>query len=865
MDRLDYLMRLYEVTKGMSSVVITYGNEEYQIPNIVRGSVKLYKDFLKNGAQNIVFVFPERRISSTLFLISAIIDYVIEVKKGQLYDPTQFVKGQRLVCDKCIVEFDHIGPDDQGKIRFYVNDAAGCLTGIAFHHAPIFQKTKISRRLTSDSKFCEYLRSLQNHRKVLTDTELLIERLTDLQTHLDKTFVYVSSVGRCKELLSTMNMGGKPITDILLVGQIVNGKVENVSHGQLEGCPSLLIAPDLYVVLQAISNKVPIDGVFIDLSGPNIITNQLDALDDLMIQKCPIVWLSDTVNSFALKDLIEREFIIWRWDAENIAKPILGGKFNRIDAVSRNCLSRKVDYIECVSGPINDTIRMLHKHKDKLVDPEPLLEDVIYHLFSISFIALRSLIETSSDRADELTEGLMKCVEKLESIRHYLPDKVLFDMRCIIDKFSGIFVTTFKFPKINQLERMLKDGGYPRVCIVIPDSMDQEEYEKHWSFKMRFTSTRTNVLCLTVSDYIANETIFTDLTVVCGWLNSARMRQILYSYKSPIVWVMLYEQERSWSVYSTKSWAATLHDSSSRRAISEILHVDFIGHRNESENSIDKGIHMTDKQPQEADSGIDEIEDWLQLNKYRKYAQNIRNNPSEEQVEVIPIRFVGGFLVFFKPVHKVVSVTRILLSTKNNIDQIPAKELKRGDFVVLRGSQKDLVREVADIILGNSGMSGLRDIAQKWRDPLKREYEKSDSLEELVRKLRSSGCIKAEMTIRQWIYNDDIIAPQELSDIKCIAIATKDKVLTERLDEIFEAGLDVKRAHLMAGKWLSQLLRKHIAEEIGKLGEIDPTAVTLPIIFNMEDIGKVQILKVIDIGEMIMVGVSNTNSLIREG
>ena len=52
--------------------------------------------------------------------------------------------------------------------------------------------------------------------------------------------------------------------------------------------------------------------------------------------------------------------------------------------------------------------------------------------------------------------------------------------------------------------------------------------------------------------------------------------------------------------------------------------------------------------------------------------------------------------------------------------KLPA-ELKIGDFVVVRETDRDLVREIADVALANSGKQNLREIASKWRDALQIE------------------------------------------------------------------------------------------------------------------------------------------------
>ena len=63
---------------------------------------------------------------------------------------------------------------------------------------------------------------------------------------------------------------------------------------------------------------------------------------------------------------------------------------------------------------------------------------------------------------------------------------------------------------------------------------------------------------------------------------------------------------------------------------------------------------------------------------------------------------------------------------------------------------------------------------------------------------------------------------------------------------------------------LSRLLKKRIAQELQTLGEIDAINIWEPIDMEVEGIGKVKVLKVIDIEPALMIDASNTNRLLSE-
>ena len=89
-------------------------------------------------------------------------------------------------------------------------------------------------------------------------------------------------------------------------------------------------------------------------------------------------------------------------------------------------------------------------------------------------------------------------------------------------------------------------------------------------------------------------------------------------------------------------------------------------------------------------------------------------------------------------------------------------------------------------------------------------------------------------------------------------------MLLESIDDVYMAGIDVKRAHVKAGQYLSQKLRVQVADRIAEFGEIDAFNFWDPIELQLEDIGKVIILKIIDINRPIQIDSGNTNRLLSE-
>ena len=88
--------------------------------------------------------------------------------------------------------------------------------------------------------------------------------------------------------------------------------------------------------------------------------------------------------------------------------------------------------------------------------------------------------------------------------------------------------------------------------------------------------------------------------------------------------------------------------------------------------------------------------------------------------------------------------------------------------------------------------------------------------------------------------------------------------MKELLDQIYDAAQTVRSAHIQAGRVLSMHLKSRIVEALKECEDIDPFNIWEPIEMQVEGIGTVRILKIIDIGAPVTVDIADTNRLIDE-
>ena len=109
-----------------------------------------------------------------------------------------------------------------------------------------------------------------------------------------------------------------------------------------------------------------------------------------------------------------------------------------------------------------------------------------------------------------------------------------------------------------------------------------------------------------------------------------------------------------------------------------------------------------------------------------------------------------------------------------------------------------------------------------------------------------------------------MIAPRSKEDLQILADVTGNETIQELLDPIYEAAQEVKKAHVLAGRKLSEQLKLTLAQELKKFNGIDPFNFWEPMEMDIEGIGNVKVLKIIDIGTEIKINSADTNRLIEE-
>lgn len=848
----EYLKSVVESSTKIDGLSLSYDNQRMHISPIVKASILMLEDMISVQGNYNVFVFPEIHQFSKEFLLGKVIYNITSGKIQMSYDPEKFIKGQILKYKNCTVMFDRI-EEVYGRLTIFIKFCDGAMYGVPIEIAPYFQVSD-SRMLSTSSKFYENYsaREAINAINHPGQSGNVLEALENHKTHLNGSIFYISAIGAAKDFLTSAEFDGRKVTDVLYMAHANgDGEVTNLSPGQLSGNPAIIIAADLYAVHNAIDKGVVPQSIIFAASQSNVIEKQLDAFDNLARRGFPVTCITDTANSFDLSPLIHRGYNLWRWDCDSITDDVVPSEQSFANNRVRNCAKHVVEYLSIGDESISNTVKLLYKQNLDIESQPPKTIIAYEKLFSLAFNMLRSVVPQEQEEKNAYRQVITDCIAGLENEKRFIGSALYSDLSSAAQSLLQVFDTQYKNGKYEAICDIVLSKQYRSICIVIPDKLDRNKYERYWEN----LNLPCSIKVMYPMEHVENTACNFDIVILVGWLGNKVMQQIIYGYSAKKYLILTYPCEEQWKKSHIRNWKKALNNSGNGEIIRKVFS------NNNRQVSYAKFEHIAFDEPAiQADDELDEIEQVIRTSRFKRYSSGTR---ASEIVEAHPISFVGGYLAFYRIGHKALVATEIIV---NNGDKILSKlpeKLEVGDFVIIRESEHDIIRDLADKLLARKGKSGLRSLSSKWKESLFVEALFSTQ-EEIYQKLCLHGCKKDFVTFRNWMVNDDLIQPNDKEDLQYIASAIGDDVLKEKLDSIYEAGKEVRSAHVQAGRIVSQRLKNKIGEYIQNLGKIDSFNVWDPITLHLEEVGLVKILKVIDVNNAIPVDIGITNRLISE-
>jgi|GEM_PF-613373 len=732
------------------------------VPPVIRISISLLERFLKHGEKRLVIVFPEGKKIPFLFLLAQLLSDVFDGGAEIEYDPDKFVLGQKLKFQKFILEFSGTECGADGISRICVKTGDGVIKKIPMTWAPYFQQTDTNRHLSKDREVSHAMNDfrLSNQGEKRVGSAQIVETLTNNITHFTGTIFCAVSSSRINELCDTTAINHVLVRKLLLIGSgDAEGNIQIKGAGQLAGTPAIVYAPDLYAILEAIKKGASPKMLLVDGTNQSTATKQLSALDELIQLDFPIVYTTDTANSLELANLEDRGFYIWRWDESNLTQPLQADKTSSVGRRICNCANKTLQYIRCNSQNIDRAFDLLLRCRQMTDDATTNYVSSYTKLLSLAFRCIRAVQNFDNSNRQKCLDVLRDAQEIITTERKFNPAELASSMEEADKALLAFFNAKGDIPKVSELKNVIDKNAnhWKNVCLIIADDADREANFLYWQRYILNKHLGVQIHIARQDEYVHDNNANYDATIVCGWIRRDKMCQILYGNATRQCTVLLYGYEMHWKNPQVNWWSHQLHKNCNEKISSKMF----------------PEIHIHSEEIENAESAVqsppaDELESislTIQKAQYGHYITGDETHSADDATEAVPISFVGNCFAFFKPSHKIIDVTDIVLGKKAAIHMIDPESLDTGNFVVVREASRDIIRELADQILDNSDMSGKRLLASKWKESLEMESLFS-STDEICRKIQQAGCQKNIFTIRQWVKSEDRIIPQDKEDLR---------------------------------------------------------------------------------------------------
>lgn len=210
----------------------------------------------------------------------------------------------------------------------------------------------------------------------------------------------------------------------------------------------------------------------------------------------------------------------------------------------------------------------------------------------------------------------------------------------------------------------------------------------------------------------------------------------------------------------------------------------------------------------------------------------------DEACEAKIVRFVGRSWMAMTPEHRVTIIEQGTVREGARLREHAATELSAGMRMIVReGSDRDIIRIIAEGVAGSAHYQELREKASLWRRALR---QAPSDLHDMASALRSVGVVRHPATIRGWAGNEMIIGPKREEDFWGIASAFPVKGRSEGdWRECWDAISELRALHIRAGTRLTEILARSCG---GMLFEPSDTELAVDL-----DLGIIWVLEVAEV------------------
>ena len=559
--------------------------------------------------------------------------------------------------------------------------------------------------------------SCYGNRSIFQNKVLLVSRLTRVRQFAEQTYI----VNPCSPEEPV------PLRDLFQWGGItIEGELEQWGHQQIDSEPVIGVAPDLITLREHLSNRQLSDALII-LDSRLPFANDLQALDEILDEGCPVFAVMENRHLDDLKHLEDRSFRTWAWSGHDLQQFELAESsgtsnrqmpFRHFHRSVKNFSARRIEETVCDCSGMDGAAEKLQTFKKQRRSDDPELGIIERRFYQCLLNLARLLrpfgVEDGANRDQTLKALLKQTQSDVADKAVWLEEDAVATALAFVDDIEALMDNLDSIPdKVTELKELLHNTARTnQSAIVLADASEVPVTESYWK---DILPPQHNVQFVTSSGLDFDREC--DQLIVCGWLGADRMRELFDSCIAPFITVLMYPFEREWLRSAVRRWRRSKRTELTSRQKAKMLRTK---PENLPETRESEGERLHVDAPR---TDFDIVEFELRLRTYRRALHVVPPTPGETTTEARLVDFSHDMYAFLRPNHKVPVVTDFIAGHADESAEVPSRDisqLKVDDYIIFReGSGSDILRDLADQALARAGKGEHRETAGLWKKTLR--------------------------------------------------------------------------------------------------------------------------------------------------
>lgn len=546
------------------------------------------------------------------------------------------------------------------------------------------------------------------------------------------------------------------------------------------------------------------------IDGADRLIERLSEFDRILRKKIPILVVMDLNDTEGFSYLANRDFEFFNWNQEVISSllpehSIDESPFSAFHQRLDNFCKSSIEFVECRNMPLESAANaLLSIHTEETQKEISLLKGRAVKLLnqlSGIFYAI-SEEDTSAFKAQ-----LNEIRERFKRLKMYIGDNV--------EKWDKFFQNTEQFIDeaakggIDKAAKFISRLWHAKSGVVI---LPTEAEVK--SALLQVGTISNGIYYATVGKIINH--LVPDKGFIPTWLKTKKVNQLLNSFNLNELVFFYYPFEmgfhRSLVKRNLTALGYTLDKEGTKTKYASFPLETYISgfsnlasHFPENEN----GSEYVD---------ITELEWSIEKSDFNKYHSlgEISDSLSAQRVD-----FEDESFMYCSDSHKLLTIIKFNSDNNYKCQARKVAEMMPGDYIAIIGKDESGIDDLVSKQVSFKDLSDVKSKIKLWKECLYTHYENTGrDIYALIRELESAGCVKHKHTIKNWLFDKEIIGPASDDDLRSIGKLTGNNLLANQTVIIREAITQMKSWRRKAFYMVGDKIKKHITEanDISSIG-----------------------------------------------